>query len=262
MVAARRAIPQPPIRLEAEYGAVLESRMQLAHHAAVAAAHAGRDPVGASRDAMEWSPMPRARLRRLVGQVDGHAAHQMQRAGLPAPKRAAGNSLRADEDAKPARPRRPKAPETIRQGVSDADVERFVRENVDLIEGLQTKWYDDVSRVVLEAQRENWPKSKLEQAIAREAGVSRRRAKFIARDQVAKLNGKITGARQTAVGVTEYVWSTSRDERVRPMHKSLDGTVQKWSDPPITSRNGDRNHAGGDFQCRCTALPRISLDDL
>lgn len=255
------ARPQPPIRLEADYGAVLMARMQLAHHAAIAAIHAGKDPTHASRDAMEAAPMPRARLRKLVAQVDGHAALQMRRAGLPEPKRAAGSSLqghgslRADE--KPQRAPRPKPPPpSMRQGVSDADVERFVRENVDLITGLQDRWYDDVAKVVLQSQRENWPREQLEKAIAREAGVSRSRAKFIGRDQVAKLNGRIVQARQEGVGVRSYRWSTSRDERVRPSHRALEGQVFRWDQPPGIG------HPGHDFGCRCVAIPELTLDDI
>lgn len=89
------------------------------------------------------------------------------------------------------------------------------------------------------------------------------RAALLARDQTLTLNAQITRTRQQNVGITEYVWTTSGDERVRDTHAELDGTVQRWDDPPETSEDGRRNHPGEDFQCRCTAfpvLPELGLD--
>jgi SPP1 gp7 family putative phage head morphogenesis protein len=84
------------------------------------------------------------------------------------------------------------------------------------------------------------------------------RAQLIARDQVLKLNNGVTQARHVAAGVTEYVWRTSRDERVRSRHKELEGTTQAYTEPPVVDRRtGRRAHPGGDYQCRCTAEPII-----
>mgnify|MGYP000210898992 CR=1 FL=1 len=77
-----------------------------------------------------------------------------------------------------------------------------------------------------------------------------------------QLNGQITEERQTQAGIEEYVWSTSNDEKVRETHEELDGTTQRWDDPPVSEKNGDRNHPGGSYQCRCVAVPVLSLDDL
>ncbi len=50
-----------------------------------------------------------------------------------------------------------------------------------------------------------------------------------------KLNGEIAQARHKAAGVTEYVWRTSRDERVRSRHKALEGTRHAYSEPPVVA---------------------------
>ena len=87
-------------------------------------------------------------------------------------------------------------------------------------------------------------------------GVSDARAELIARDQILKLNAQISQARMSAVGVSEYTWSTSKDERVREGHRELEGTKHSWDDPPITNeKRGERNHPGMDYQCRCVAVP-------
>lgn len=88
-----------------------------------------------------------------------------------------------------------------------------------------------------------------------EVGNVRARANLIARDQIGKLNGQLTRLRQTDLGIRRYIWRTMGDEVVRDMHQELDGRVFRWDTPPITNSNGDRNHPGEDYQCRCYADP-------
>lgn len=76
------------------------------------------------------------------------------------------------------------------------------------------------------------------------------RAKFIARDQVGKLNGRLTEFRQTSLGIKKYIWRTSIDERVRPSHASKEGNTYDWNKPPA-----DTGHPGEDYQCRCYGEP-------
>jgi SPP1 gp7 family putative phage head morphogenesis protein len=102
-------------------------------------------------------------------------------------------------------------------------------------------------------------RAKLEERL----GVVRSRAELIARDQTLKLYGQIQEARQTDAGIEEYTWSTSEDERVRSRHQALDGTTQRWDSPPIVDeRTGRRAHPGGDFQCRCSAVPVLPSEGI
>lgn len=82
--------------------------------------------------------------------------------------------------------------------------------------------------------------------------VSDSRARLIARDQVAKLNGQFTEERQTDMGISSYTWRTVGDERVRETHAAVDGQVFSWDSPPAET---DDNHPGEDYQCRCWAEP-------
>lgn len=65
----------------------------------------------------------------------------------------------------------------------------------------------------------------------------------IARDQNNKLIGNLNEARQRQVGISEYEWGTSEDERVRPTHRENDGRRFSWDDPPPTG------HPGFEVQC-------------
>ena len=118
-------------------------------------------------------------------------------------------------------------------------------------------------RTVLEES----PGSRVEDLASRiqtETGTTRSHAELLARDQTLKLNGEIAQARHKAAGVTEYVWRTSRDERVRSRHKALEGTRQKYSEPPVVDEKTQRRaHPGGDYSCRCTADPILpGIDEL
>lgn len=85
--------------------------------------------------------------------------------------------------------------------------------------------------------------------------VEESKARFIARDQTAKLNAKITQATHQSVGIYDYEWSTSRDSRVRDMHGELEGTRHAYANPPIVSDDGRTANPGEDYNCRCVAIP-------
>ena len=88
----------------------------------------------------------------------------------------------------------------------------------------------------------------LQQNLQKEFGISARRAKLIARDQMGKFNSTLTKLRQQQAGVTEYIWHTSHDERVRPLHRALEGKHYKWDEP--TGAEGGLP-PGQNIQCRC-----------
>lgn len=84
----------------------------------------------------------------------------------------------------------------------------------------------------------------------------RNRAALIGRDQVGKLNGRISEYEQRQLGIEEYIWVTAGDERVRASHRALNGHKFKWSDPP------PEGNPGYPIQCRCIADPIIDMDKI
>lgn len=130
----------------------------------------------------------------------------------------------------------------------------FRRQNAELIRTLPKKAIAEIQPLIAQAHAEGWRVERLREVIVERWDVERSHAYLIARDQVLKLNGQITQARHEAAGVTHYVWTSSKDERVRPEHRRLDGKTFAWSDPPEVAP-GRREHPGGDFQCRCTPFP-------
>jgi SPP1 gp7 family putative phage head morphogenesis protein len=140
-----------------------------------------------------------------------------------------------------------------------AALDAWQRENVALITSIAERLHEDVIETVRDATRAGVRVETLAADLAERYGVSESRAELIARDQTLKANADLTAIRHETAGIERYVWSTSRDERVRPMHADLEGTIHAWDDPPVTNERGDKNHPGGDYQCRCVAIP--VLDD-
>jgi SPP1 gp7 family putative phage head morphogenesis protein len=136
----------------------------------------------------------------------------------------------------------------------DEMFQRFRRENLALIKSLADDKVDRVKKVLDETPGGDRVEV-IRKNIMEVTGATRSRASLIARDQVLKLNSDVTRERHEAAGITEYVWSTSRDERVRRFHKDLDGKRFKYAEPPVISKDGRRENPGGDYQCRCTAIP-------
>lgn len=80
-----------------------------------------------------------------------------------------------------------------------------------------------------------------------------RRARLIARDQMAKLNSDMNEYRQRQIGVEQYTWRTIMDGRERPHHHERNGKVFQWDKPP------PGGHPGREINCRCRALAIITL---
>lgn len=141
-----------------------------------------------------------------------------------------------------------------------ATIQQFARDNVAKIQGLARSELDSVFDVVQKAQVQGLRVEQLRENIVERFGVSESYGALLARDQTLKLAGRVNQERQTQAGIMRYRWVSSRDERVRPEHRDLDGSEQSWAVPPVTSKDGRRNHPGQDYQCRCTATP--VLDDV
>ena len=98
--------------------------------------------------------------------------------------------------------------------------------------------------------------------------MAQNRVQLIARTEVAKADTAVTQARAERLGLAWYDWTTSKDQRVRQAHAHLESVLVAWSDAPAPEQLvGERSklghyHAGGAPNCRCLALPLISLDEI
>lgn len=132
----------------------------------------------------------------------------------------------------------------------------FVSANVDLITSIDARFFADIQAAVTDAVRTGRSTEELRKDVQARYGVSQSRAELIARDQISKFNGQVTEYRQTSVGITRYMWSTSGDERVRDTHKAHDGKIFEWKKPPANT-----GHPGNDISCRCIAVSVVDDAD-
>lgn len=133
-------------------------------------------------------------------------------------------------------------------------LEKWVSDNVDLIRTIPEDTLEKMKDIVYDGFTNGKTTTRMVKEMQRAYGISRRRAELIARDQTAKLNGQIQKAQQQDAGITEYIWCTTGDERVRRSHRDLNGKKFSWDVPPVNS-DGRRCHPGEDFQCRCIGRP-------
>lgn len=134
----------------------------------------------------------------------------------------------------------------------------WTTENVALIKSLPSETFDRIERIVLAGVNDGRRWEDMADEIEKRFDVARGRAQLIARDQVGKFYGAVNRARQGELGITQYRWRTSLDERVRPDHAEREGKLFSWDDPP------EDGAPGQPINCRCTAEPDLSalLEDL
>jgi SPP1 gp7 family putative phage head morphogenesis protein len=86
-------------------------------------------------------------------------------------------------------------------------------------------------------------------------------SRFIARNQLSSFNGLSNKIRYQKLGITEAIWQTSRDERVRPSHDDRDGKTYELSKGLYSSKDGKWLQVGTDWLCRCTSKAIIPEED-
>jgi len=150
----------------------------------------------------------------------------------------------------------------VRALVKEEDLEGYLqfaaKRNVSLIKNLSDDTVKRVEQAVLDNLISGNSSETLRKTLVEAFGISDRRAKFIASDQMAKMNADMNEYRHRQAGITEYDWSTSRDERVRPRHRALEGKRYRYGEP--TGAEGGVG-PGKAPRCRCIARAVITFGD-
>lgn len=153
----------------------------------------------------------------------------------------------------------------------DEYLRRWIDDNVLKIKSIPQTTLDEMREIILTGYRNGRPIRAIQREIQEAYNVTKNRARALARDQVSSLNSQISQAQQRDAGVTEYIWSTSKDSRVRDCHAELEGKTFSWDNPPemwyeTKSRGivytGRHCHPGEDFLCRCVAIPKFNFEKL
>lgn len=135
------------------------------------------------------------------------------------------------------------------------------QQNANLIMSIPNQYIERVGTTVLANMRSGMRPGFIEKALQDEFGVTQNRARMIARDQTAKVQGELAEKQQTGAGFSFFKWQDSSDERVRHRHEEIANKVTaygpgvySWSNLPLSDK-GLPIKPGSDYQCRCTAIP-------
>ena len=243
--AARRALARPPDAIVR--AVVREVERAFLVWARALTAGVLRDVLGAPapvarQDATLWElldridpPKPRVQvLERAVKALEAQAQRELVRAGVPG-----AASARA-------------------LPVAQVQRAQWIRRNTDLISE-RADLRRRIESIISDPLTQGLRVEEIARMLEEQVGFAASRARLVARDQTLKLYGQIQQERQQRAGIEEYIWTTADDERVRPDHAELDGSVQRWDTPPVVDwRTMRREHPGGDFQCRCVSVPVLS----
>ncbi|WP_213881211.1 phage head morphogenesis protein [Pseudomonas sp. dw_358] len=93
-------------------------------------------------------------------------------------------------------------------------IDAMVSSNVALIKTIPQEFFSDVEQTVLNAYSQGLALKPVLEQLQEKVGVSARRAKVIAVDQMNKVNSDVERRRMLNIGITRFKWSTSKDERV------------------------------------------------
>ena len=85
-------------------------------------------------------------------------------------------------------------------------------------------------------------------------------AEMVARTQVNTFNSLNNKIRAQNLGITEGIWVTSGDERVRKSHKERDGKIFKLSEGLYSSLDGKTLYPSVFYNCRCSTKFIIPTD--
>lgn len=143
-------------------------------------------------------------------------------------------------------------------------IDRWSEQNVGFIKSIPNDALAEMRQIVQNGYYEQWGTTKIRNEIVKAFGVSKKKAKMLAVDQMGTLCSQITRKQQTDAGITHYRWKARNDNRVRESHRAYNGKIFSWDDPPPSwymtkSRGkvftGRKCHPGEDYCCRCMAIP-------
>ena len=94
-----------------------------------------------------------------------------------------------------------------------------IKNQVDLITSIPNEYFNKVEKIVLNGMQSGQDYETLAKKISEATGVSKKRAKFIARDQTATINSQLSIKRASAAGVTRGEWVKTKFSKTSNTHQ-------------------------------------------
>lgn len=140
--------------------------------------------------------------------------------------------------------------------------EAIIAENVSLIRSIPEKYFTDVEGMVYRAVAKGGDRKgladEIEANFGKRHGITRRRAEFIARDQVRKATSGLSNARQQAAGIKRGIWLHSGGgSEPRPKHVHANGQEFDLDKGLPIGDKGQYVLPGEEAGCGCTWKPKL-----
>ena len=134
------------------------------------------------------------------------------------------------------------------------ELELAIRQNVALISSVNADTKNRVQQIIFDGFAQRKTKKQITDELAKAMGITKRRARIIAGDQLHKLNIAMSKHRNLQLGITRYKWGRTISRHERPHHLARVGKVFRWDKPPW---DGPPGYAIG---CKCSAAAILDYD--
>ncbi len=148
---------------------------------------------------------------------------------------------------------------TMKDGKTISRRKFYIRDNVKLIQSIGSQHFVRLESTILDSFNKGERSTEIAKKLAGVDGITKRRAKMIARDQTGSLNGWLVKDSHTANGISSFTWIDMDDEGVRPEHAELGGQVfdyRKGAGKGEAGGTGE-GYPGTPIACRCYAEPSL-----
>ena len=133
-----------------------------------------------------------------------------------------------------------------------------VEENVSLIKSIGDQYLSSVNGIIMRSITEG--ESGVEKQLREQFGVTKRRARLIATDQVRKAYNNFNIERCKAIGITKGIWiHTAGSKEPRPKHRDFNGKEFDLEKGAPVGNNNEYVKPGQEINCRCIYKPVIDF---
>lgn len=145
------------------------------------------------------------------------------------------------------------------QGIPGSVVKRWIDRNISLIKvdggglvpPIPKQHFAEMRRILDLGIRRNTNHVDIARALRDLDGVTARRARTIAVDQVNKHSAAMSRTRHNQMDFRTYFWNNQGDQKVRPDHRARQGIEFEYAKPPPDG------HPGQPVRCRCWAQANV-----
>lgn len=134
-------------------------------------------------------------------------------------------------------------------------LDRSIRQNVSLISNVNADTRNRIEQIIFDGFARRRTKRQITDALAKATGITKRRARIIASDQLHKLNIQMSAYRARQLGIERYKWVRTISKHERPAHLSRVGKIFRWDKPP------DDGPPGYAIGCKCGFQSILGDDD-